>query len=389
MASWRFDQGRLDYLQFDEICRIASALSEIDGIKKPKFDNDFLREALEKYSKRPFSPENYTVWRNYKRVFGCLLLATEINGKIVCTELCKILSKKNQSIDCDDYLKHFTTNFYYPSPIFSGYNINEKQIYPVAAIIKLLISRYLITKNSSISIVDIGNYLISNNVSGLEDLDFYSKLSPKKFFGDLRQPRELVAFISQFSFLKWNNPNLFIEVSSNEESLKIFNYIEPNIKNRVNNPGAELIQLGSCFDDTRLGDLTISRTNVIDVDFTEGNRVKVTHLRTERSDKLKDFYFENTESPHICDMCTMDTLKRYPWADRIIELHHLLPLSSPVRVESGKTSIKDIAGICPSCHRATHKFYSKWLKQNGRNDFNTYEEARQIYNKAKQEIILI
>jgi len=66
----------------------------------------------------------------------------------------------------------------------------------------------------------------------------------------------------------------------------------------------------------------------------------------------------------------------------------LLPLCSPVRVDNGKTSIKDIAGVCPTCHRATHKFYSKWLKTSGLKDFQNYEEARHVYDQAKQEIVL-
>jgi predicted HNH restriction endonuclease len=84
----------------------------------------------------------------------------------------------------------------------------------------------------------------------------------------------------------------------------------------------------------------------------------------------------------------MNAEKRYPWADRIIELHHLLPLSSPVRVGTEKTSIKDVVGVCPSCHRAIHKFYSNWFKTNGVKDFHNYEEARQVYDDAKREIVL-
>jgi hypothetical protein len=388
MTLWRFDQGRLDYFQFDEIRRIAIALAEIDGIQKPSVENDILRQVLSNHTARPFAPTNYTVWRNYKRVFGCLLLATDIAGNIVCTDLCKILANDNGDIDIDDYLRHFSINFYYPSPIFEGYNNNDKQVFPVISIIKLLISRFLLNGNISISTDEIANYLIANDTTGLEPIDFYANLNPRQFQDDFRQPRELIRFISQFSFLKWSNPNLYLEVTSKEEALQILELLEPQLIARQPLAGAELLRLGSNFQGTALGDLTISQTNVIDTEFTEGSKVRVTHLRTERSAKLKDFYFANTEHPHICDMCAMDTVQRYPWADRIIELHHLLPLSSPVRVETGKTSINDIAGVCPSCHRATHKFYSRWLKVNNLKDFQNYEEARHVYEEAKQEIVL-
>ena len=388
MTFWRFDQGRLDYFQFDEIRRIAIALAEIDGIPKPSVEDDILRHVLSKYTTRPFAPDYYTVWRNYKRVFGCLLLATEIDGRIVCTELCKILAADNGDIDVDDYLRHFSINFYYPSPIFEGYNTKDRQVFPVVSIIKLLISRYLSNGIAAISTEEIANYLIPNETTGTESIEFYLGLNPQQFHNDFRQPRELIRFISQFSFLKWNSPNLYLELETNEDAFRILEFFEPQQHARHPLANAELLRMGSNFQGTDLGEFTVSQLNVIDTEFTEGSKIRVTHLRTERSVKLKDFYFANTKYPHICDMCTMDTVKRYPWADRIIELHHLLPLSSPVRVETGKTSISDIVGVCPSCHRATHKFYRGWLKANGLGDFQNYEEARHVYSEAKQEIVL-
>jgi hypothetical protein len=389
VALWRFDQGRLDYFQYDEIKRIAHALVEVNGIPKPNINDDILRQTLLKYSPRPFSPNNYTVWRNYKRVFGCLLLATEVAGRIVCTDLCKILATDLDVIDIDDYMRHFATRFYYPSPVFDGYNCTDHQTFPVIAIIKFLLSEYLVRGKASITVDEIGNYLLANDVTGLEPLSFYSTLKPKSFNGDLRQTRELIRFISQFSFLKWNKPSLYFEASNKDEAFQIEELLAPQLMQRQPDPEAEVLNLGSDFQGTALGDLTISQINIVDAEFTEGSKIGVTHLRSERSAKLKDFYFSNTINPHICDMCSIDTEKRYPWADRIIELHHLLPLCSPVRVDAGKTSIKDIAGMCPSCHRATHKFYSKWLKSNGLKDFKSYEEALNVYNEAKREIVLI
>ena len=388
MTLWRFDQGRLDYFQFDEIKRIARALEEINGIPKPTVDDDILRQVLSNFSPRPFAPANYTVWRNYKRVFGCLLLATEMAGRIVCTDLCKTLANNPDEIDIDDYMGHLATHFYYPSPVFDGYNCSDPQVFPAIAIIKFLLSEFLVKGKSSITVDEIGSLLIANSLTGLEPLNVYSSLKPKDFQADLRQTRELIRFISQFSFLKWNNPRLYLEVTDKEEVLQIEKLLMPQVNPRQLDAAAEILNLGSGFHGTAMSDLTISQINVIDSEFTEGSKTRVTHLRTERSAKLKEFYFLNTSNPHICDMCALDTEKRYPWADRIIELHHLLPLGSPVRVDTGKTSIKDIVGVCPSCHRATHKYYGKWLKSSGLKDFQNYDEARYVYTKAKQEIVL-
>jgi len=388
MSSWRFDQGRLDYFQFDEVKRIASALANINGISKPTVDNDLLRKILSQYSSRPFAPTNYTVWRNYKRVFGCLLLATEITGKIICTELCNSLATNPNDVDIDNYLGHFATHFYYPSPVFDGYDTTTPQIFPVIAVIKFLLCEYLTKGKPVISIDEIGSYLIANRVSGLEPINFYQTLQPKPIQDDLRQVRELVKFISQFSFLKWSNPKLFLETSSQEEARQLEKLLTPKLSPRHAHPSAELLDLGGNFNGTAIGDLTISQANVIDTEFTEGNKIRATHLRTERSTKLKEFYFTHMLNPNICDMCTMDATLKYPWTERLIELHHLLPLSSPIRVEASTSSLKDIVGVCPSCHRATHKFYAKWLKDNSVRDFQNYEEARQVYMQAKEEIVL-
>lgn len=385
---WRFDQGRLDYFQFDEIRRIACALVAIDGIVKPDVENDFLRQSLTSFTSRPFAPANYTVWRNYKRVFGCQLLATEIAGRIVCTELCKLLANDPDNADIDDYMAHFATHFYYPSPIFEGYRVDGPQTFPVIAIIKFLLSEYLLRNKNYISIEEIGQKLIANNVSGVEPLAFYSTLTPKAVSIDLRQPRELVRFISQFSFLKWNSSNLFLEVTNKEEALQIEALLVPHITTRNNYAGAEVLNLGSHLESTSLGDLTISQVNVIDSEFTEGSKIRVRHLRTERSAKLNDFYFQHVDKPHICKMCDMDTLRQYPWTSRLVEIHHLLPLSSPVRVEGSTTSIKDVVGLCPTCHRATHKYYSQWLADHNLRDFRNYNEAYNVYEEVKQRIIL-
>lgn len=380
---WRFDQGRLDYFQFDEIKQIALALSNISGIPKPVLRNDVIRKELAKFSERPFLPRDYTVWRNYKRVFACSLLATEIEGNIICTELCNYIRSNFATIDVDDYLAHFSRHFYYPSPIFENYNIRDQQIFPIPAIIKYMFSKYCRTGLNYISIQEIGAFLIENNVTGLEPLTFYDSLRSKSIRSDLRQTRELIRFVSQFSFLKWENPNLFFDISDQKDMLNIIKALEPIVATRNPDQGLELLAMGSRFGNVELGNYTANKIESIDTDFLEGNKIRVTHVRTERSNKLKDFYFKYANLPEICNMCTLNTKIKYPWASHIIEIHHLLPLASPIRVENSKTSLRDIVGLCPTCHRATHKYYSKWLKTNTRSDFVSYQEANQIYFEVK------
>src|SRR5262249_42762355 len=153
----------------------------------------------------------------------------------------------------------------------------------------------------------------------------------------LRQLRELISFVSQFSFLKWDRPRLYLEVSSKTEAHEIEQALSPIRNPRLDDAGKEILQLGEGFE-TMLGAITIKTIESIDQEFTEGSKTRVTHLRTERSAELKRLYFDETDKPEVCDMCSMDTPGQYPWTEHVIELHHLLPLSSPVRVEKGTTS---------------------------------------------------
>jgi hypothetical protein len=122
MHNWRFDQGRLQYFQFDEIKKIACGLYTLDGVKKPAADEmDVVRDVLSHFSDLPFYPNDYTVWRNYGRVFEVMLLATSSNDRIIVTDLCKKIAENPNDMDSDDYLAYFAQNFYYSSPIFAKY----------------------------------------------------------------------------------------------------------------------------------------------------------------------------------------------------------------------------------------------------------------------------
>lgn len=381
---WRFDQGRLEYFEFDEIKRLAQGLLAIDGRPKPALSDDYLRQSLKKFSARPFFPIDYTVWRNYKRVFACALLATEIERNIVCTEICKSLA--SDKIDADDYFAHFARNFYYPSPIFEGFDPLAVQIFPISAILKLILAKFTKSNKNFVTISEIGSYLIANSVTGLEPITFYETLRPKTYKQDVRQVRELVRFISQFSFLKWESPNLFFDTVDRSAMLEIIEKLAPTPSARPEDAGLALLLMGQNYQSTEMSHYTIERAELVDMEFTEGDRVRVTHVRAERSSKLKEFYFKYTDFPQVCKMCSLDTKSKYPWTERIIEVHHLLPLSSPVRVENKRTSLNDVVGLCPTCHRATHKYYSTWLRSMKRKDFKSYQEAHSVFEEAKDRV---
>jgi hypothetical protein len=312
-------------------------------------------------------------------------LATEVEGTIVSTDLCNHIA--HNFIDADDYFAFFARRFYFPSPVFENYNTEEPQVFPVSAILKYILAKYKAKNENSVSVDEVGAFLIGNNVTGLEDFDFYNTLQPKTITYDIRQIRELLKFISQFSFLKWENPYLYFEMQNKTEMEDIIKKLMPIVTTRKESPGLEILSMGSGVFATDFGDYTIQQMASLDTEFSEGNKFRVTHIRTERSVKLKEFYFKFTNHPEICNMCGLNTHAKYPWAQYIIEIHHLLPLSSPVRVEDNITSIHDIAGICPTCHRAVHKYYISWFSNNGKLDFDSKEEAVAVYKEAKLKIL--
>ncbi|MCA3033311.1 MAG: HNH endonuclease [Rhodocyclaceae bacterium] len=370
-------------------------MSNFNGNLLPKGgEPDTLRAMLASYTALPFAPTSlaYPVWRNYGRVFGCQMLATEIDRQVIATGVCKQIA--NGGMSCDEYLFHFATHFYFPSPVFNGYATTGPQIFPICAIIKLLASEFTNKNKPFASINEIADFLKGNAVTGSEPLTFYKSLAAtgvtfSTASDELRQVRELLVFVSQFSFLKWESPNLFLDVSLPAQAIAIAAMFTPVFGPRDLNPSKELIKIAAAGPSTQLP-TPVSNTqasNIDDDEFTEGKKIRVTHLRVERSAKLKQFYFSSTNDPHICNLCAMDTLKHYPYVARLIELHHVLPLSSPIHTGLTKTSLQDIVGLCPSCHRATHKYYSTWLKSAGQQDFVDRSQAKLVYGEAKSKYI--
>jgi len=392
--TWRWDRGRLEYFQFDTIKAIAKVLVVLDnvGLDSPV---DPLRKPLMEATDQPFSPSTYRVWRNYGRVFGCQLLAVKVGSRMVCTHVCQDLARgTGQLATVDDYLAHITRTFYYPSPVFQGYDNKSPQIFPFCAILKLLAGKGASNGSAYITIDDIFSCLIANKLTGKEPLSEYVGLSKSSISAtedERREIRELVIFMSQFSFLKWQSPKLFLDVSSGFQEFykEIEKLATPLVRDRNQDQRKELLFLGQL---PRVPGVLVpemkDRIYSDDVEFIEGRKVRVTHLRTERSRKLREIFFANKTPPYDCDMCELRLKIRYPWTDNLLEVHHLLPLASPVKFELGKTSINDLVELCPSCHRAIHDFYRRWLKGKSQDDFLSYDEARSVYRQAKDEVVL-
>ena len=99
---WRWDQGRLDYFLYENIVRTARVLTGLDGVPLDGRD-DLLRAPLMQGVELPFAPSHYKVWRNYARVFACSMLATQVNHRLVVTDLCRRLANAETTYSPDQY----------------------------------------------------------------------------------------------------------------------------------------------------------------------------------------------------------------------------------------------------------------------------------------------
>ena len=386
---WRWDQGRLLYFQFDVLREIAKALVKFDGADISHCEKLF-RDTLVKETGMPFLPEHYTIQRNYSRVFQCSFLAKFVNNNLVVTDICRDLANPDGNIkSVDDYLFNYISKFRFPFPAFDNYNSTEQRIYPFCAILKFLIAQRATGIEPKVSLDDIFKYIIGNNCTGFEDISYYKSLSPSSYdYSDTerRQLREMVIFISQLSVLKVYDGYLYLDAVNDtaiEEMLDKF--LKPETRFARVDRVEEYLEMTSFHSKIVVPTFEVFASDPADIEFIEGNKKRVEHFRVERSSLLRKYYKQVNPHP-ICCACETDMSNKYPWTEYMLDIHHLLPLASTVAISSKGTSIDDIVGLCPSCHRAVHMYYRKWLKANNQADFTSKKEAHEVYIQATKEI---
>jgi hypothetical protein len=391
--SWRWDQGRLGYFQLDVIRKVAKVLTAFDGqvIEGSESVDDVLRNPLTVGTGMPFLPDSnpsYKIWRNYGRVLELQFLAVRQDKRLRLTDVCRAMA--DNSLSDDQYLQFVVKRFEYPSPCFEGYSAVQPTTFPFAAIIKWMVSRTRLGITAA-TLNELGAYLIGNNVNGTEDLAYYQALRPSTYRPNgyqLRQLRELVIFLSQAPFLSWNRPSLHIDIGGLPTPWEpyLFAYASPEPTTRLMEREEEILNSAK-LDGVLLPELPAIEQYPEQVLFLEGHRRRATHFIIERSSNVRQMFLRYASNPALCDMCRMDTVASYPWTKALIEVHHLLPLGSLLRFEPRHTSLSDLVGVCPTCHRATHQFYKNWLTDMGQEDFRSDQEARNVYNEAKSRLV--
>jgi HNH endonuclease len=385
---WHWDQGHLAYFDFDALKRIS------DFVIKHDFKAATKASLVASTGLSFAAPASHSHWRQYSRALKLTFLVSEINDVAVATPVAAILAKPGAVI-CDEYLYFLVRATTDPSPALSGWSPEANFRYPLLFALKYLLTKVAIGLVEEASINElIGAYIKTGFVGDEDDTKFIEAVSDNEDYEEIgkavaddprRQGRESLKVMSQFSFLQVRSNKVIVSLAK-EDAHSIFEDATAIIGPRAADGEAEIRRLANLFKGGSTSDIfEYPNTTVSDLaasGFNEGTKVKKTHLVIERNSRLRrDFFALNTSAK--CDVCTVDTKKTYPWTERVLDVHHLLPLSSGTRVTGQSTTFDDLVPVCPSCHRAVHRYYDWWLKDKKQLDFLGREEARAVYDLVK------
>lgn len=386
---WKWDQGRMQYFQYDTIRIMAKFIVDND-LKNT--EAQFIRQ---KTGLAFAAPQTHSPWRNYSRIFKLCLLVSETNGVAVPTDVSRLLNVPG-AVTCDEYMHFLTEATTDPSPALSDWKKLSTSLIrsPLCFSLKYLLAK-VAGMNDCITPINeiIGAYIYSGFSGSEEDTEFLELLGKRTKYPDIksdtRQARESIKFLSQISYLYYTGADIIVSLNQ-EDAHDVFHSLSPISGPHHEDGNLEIQRLAKFFRDGTEHDFFEYKatiiSDVLESGFREGGKVKKTHIVIERNAKLRALYFDKFPSA-ICHSCQIDTNKKYPWVNRVLDLHHILPLSSGTRVDSRTgTMLDDLVPICPTCHRAIHRYYDNYLKDRGKEDFDSQSEAKNIYNQAKQSI---
>ncbi len=389
---WHWDQGRMSYFQYDALRKIACFVAKHTWTRS---DPNRIRDET---GLSFAAPSTHSPWRNYSRIFKLCLLISENDGRVIPTPVAQLLSQAG-AVTCDEYLHFLVEATTDPSPALKGWDIISacKTVrYPLCFSLKYLMAKVIDLNEPITSIHEVIGAYIHSEFVGTENVTAFLDLMhncsayvPIGRSANPRQARESIKFISQISYLHSDGGNIITSLSQ-KDALNMFQGIRPISGPHEADGGLEIQRLAALFDGGErnlFNYKTPSGSDELYDGFSEGSKAKKMHIVIERNSKLRAFFFDRM-STTVCDACHIDTKKKYPWTDRILDLHHILPLSSGTRVDSKTgTKLEDLTPVCPTCHRAIHRFYDCHLKAVKRQDFLNEKEAHDVYTRAKGEII--
>ena len=204
------------------------------------------------------------------------------------------------------------------------------------------------------------------------DEDYGAIVSSRAQSNSIRQARESIKFICQLSYLHTVR-NEIIATLSQSDAANIFQAITPLGGAPLSDRDEEIQRLAAHFKDGSVHDFfdypSTTTSEVSHSGFEEGSRVQRSHMVIERNSRLRNLFY-TIRPTATCHACKIDTHAKYPWTDRVLDIHHLLPLSSGTRVDAkAGTMLDDLVAICPTCHRSVHRYYDRHLRNVGEEIF--------------------
>lgn len=345
------------------------------------------------------APKSHSPWRNYLRVFKLCFLVSETNGVAVPTPVAFDLIH-NDNLTCDEYLHFLVRAATDPSPALSGWRKAtdiQNVRFPLSFSIKYLLTRLIVYGQSTTPINETIEAYQESRFHGTENVSQFSELlTQRSQFNSTRrraaprQARESLKLISQISYLRAERSKLFVSLDETEAT-EVFNLITPIPGPRHTNGEDEIQRVATSSRTDKLvgnkSSLLQFKTNELDYEFIEGGKLAKNHMQIERNPNIRKAYFKKFPTS-VCDACSLDTQLKYPWVQRVLDLHHILPLSSGKRLNrQGRTILEDLRPVCPSCHRAIHKFYNQYLRKANRLDFRDRKEALNVYLESRKKIL--
>ena len=386
---WKWEQGRLEYFQFEELRKVAKF-----GIAQDL--QQAARRDLEMVVGLPFLPDDeaYRPWRNYGRLFQIAMIAIPHGAdEAKLTALGKLLAEEGK-VTTDEYLHFLAQATTQPSPALSDWDHTKPLRYPLLFALRFILARAA-QQEPATNISDVINSYDQSGFRGDEgqdaflrilDADLDAPLDPK----GARQSSESIKVLAQLSYLTATKSQVTVSLTASDAD-SLFESLKPVRGPTCSNGAEEIDRRAKLFLSANADvETNYPRTVLSSISeagfnsaFKEGRRVRQTHVSIERNRMIRDMFFKQNPG-HACDMCGVNTHQIYPWTDRLLEIHHLLPLCSGARTSKDGTLLEDLVANCPNCHRATHRYYERWLAQQNRIDFADAREAKFVYLEAKR-----
>jgi predicted HNH restriction endonuclease len=263
-----------------------------------------------------------------------------------------------------------------PGPIFKS-DEAEPGCITGSALVKILMTRGKTDYRTLLSILS--NNLITGHESEAEMASKISTKNPQtKSSDEVRQFREYIHFLAQGTFIAEDDEAAWVRGLS--WPLDTFSPIEFKTSG---DEERDILELGKLPSSSFKYIPSIGIDEYLDILVSEGKATTHTTTRYERSPELRAAYQAKHGINLSCDICGIVPKSLYKTKSEVIELHHVMPLSS--LQEEAENGINDLVSLCPTCHKAIHARYSQHLKSLSRTYFADKEEAWRLYSELKTE----